>query len=190
MATVFEAALASAALAEHARYGGLDEDTDAMGARIRAYYAGLGFPFASVSVPWSAVFVSWCVKQAGATRDEFLFSPQHSQFVHRAITDAATRRGVFRGVRFDEAQPTVGDLIQWNQPGNAYDFAHAEAHESYPSHSAIVVATGEDASGRFAMTVGGNEADTVGRSRIGLTAAGLVRQRARQAFISLVQTLK
>jgi hypothetical protein len=49
---------------------------------------------------------------------------------------------------------------------------------------------GQDAVGRFARTIGGNESDTVGTSRLALNDAGIIRQRSRRPFIAVIQTLK
>ncbi len=129
-------------------------------------------------------------ERPGATKDEFLFHPRHAVFVHWAIANEKAGTGLFRAVRYDAAPPEVGDLVHWNQPGGTFDFPHATTEDSYPSHSAIVVALGQDDDGRFAMTIGGNENDSVGRTRVRLNIAGSIVQRANSPFISLVRTLK
>ncbi|WP_191083614.1 DUF2272 domain-containing protein [Roseococcus microcysteis] len=190
MLSPFEAVLAKTAQQEFSVYGGLDEDFPPLSDRIRQYWEDLGFTFTSVEVPWSAVFVSWCVKQAGATAAEFHFNARHSRFVHWAIANAEARRGVFQGVRFDEAAPQVGDILQWNRGKGTFDFQHAAQNKDYDSHSAIVTTVGEDSAGRFARTIGGNESDTVGVTRISLDENGFIRQRSKFPFICLIQTLK
>lgn len=190
MLSTFEAALVQVAEGELTRFGGLDEEFPPLSDRIRQYWEDLGFTFTSVEEPWSAVFVSWCLKQAGAKKSEFLFNPQHSQFVHWAIANAEGRRGLFQGFRFDEVALNVGDIVQWNRDGNSFDFDHAARTKNYPSHTAIVTALGQDAVGRFARTIGGNESDTVGTSRLALNDAGIIRQRSRRPFIAVIQTLK
>jgi hypothetical protein len=67
---------------------------------------------------WSAAFVSFCVKQSGATSSQFAFSMQHSVFVHAAIANANANRGVFRGHRVTEYAPKLGDLIHHNRDGS------------------------------------------------------------------------
>ncbi|MFT8243767.1 DUF2272 domain-containing protein [Roseomonas sp. BN140053] len=190
MLSDFEAKLVGVAEGEFRSFNGIHEADEPLASRIPLYWEAVGQPFPGVDTPWSAVFVSWCLKQAGAKTSEFLFAAAHSRFVHWAINNAETNRGLFRAFPFREVSPAVGDLVQWNQPGNTFDFAHAEAHAQYPSHSAIVVATGQDASGRFVQTIGGNEGDSVRRTRIQLDHTGLIAERKRQSFISVVQTLK
>ena len=103
------------------------------------------------------MFVSSCVKKAGATATEFAFAASHSVFVHQAIKNAASGTGVFRGIDVTTAKPAVGDIIQNNRGGSKFDFAFAKANTDYPSHSAIVVEIGADTLGPFALTIGGNE---------------------------------
>ena len=158
--------------------------------RIEEYWEDLGLEFPEVTVPWSAVFVSWCIKQAGATAEEFKFSPQHSVFVHWAIGNMQAHEGVFRAHPITEIAPSIGDIIQNNRGGSTHDFAFAATHDSYPSHSAIVVATGHDAAGHFAFTVGGNESDSIRRKRVALDDDGFIVQRTNSPFICVVQNLK
>jgi hypothetical protein len=136
------------------------------------------------------VFVSWCVRQAGATSAEFAFAQGHSRFVHKAIDNAKKGVGVFHGIDAAVAKPEVGDIIQNTRGGNNFNFAHAAANKSYNSHSAIVVETGTDTLGRYALTVGGNESDSIRRVRVPLTAAGTIKPRTHNPYISVIKTLK
>jgi hypothetical protein len=167
-----------------------DEDDPGLSKQIKKWYAALGFKFESVSVPWSAVFVSWCVHNAGATKLEFEFAMAHAVFVHQAIQNGLSHTGVFQAFDISAVAPQVGDIIQNNRQGNSFDFNFARTHKKYPSHSAIVVATGQDEGGNFALTVGGNEGNAVGRKRVRLTAAGLLKQRPTNSFICVIKNLK
>lgn len=53
-----------------------------------------------------------------------------------------------------------------------------------------VVELGQDANGRFALTVGGNEGDSVGRKRVELRSDGTIRQRAANPFICVIENRK
>jgi lysozyme family protein len=180
------------AKAEYAAYNGFVETEEPLRSRINEYCRGIGIaPPSDVSAfPWSATFVSWCVKQAGATRDEFRFSAEHSVFVQAAIRNADAGTGVFRGRRVEDYAPRVGDLVQRNRSGGAITYDQARRLADYPSHSAIVVEVGEDRQGLYATTIGGNESDTVGRKRVALDADGLVVQNSSNPFICIVQDLK
>ena len=190
MLSEFEKAVARAAQAEFDGFHLNSENDPPLAHRIEQYWQGLDLHFESVTVAWSAVFVSFCIKQGGATSQEFKFSPQHSVFVHWAIGNMEARRGLFRGHPLGEVAPSIGDIIHNNRDGNTYNFAFAASHDDYPSHSAIVVETGHDHSGRFAVTIGGNESDSIRRKRVALNDDGLIIQRANSPFICVIQNLK
>lgn len=169
----------------------LQKETDpALSRRIKQYWTDLGFSFPGVGTAWSAVFVSWCVKIAGATASEFKFDSAHSVFVHTAIKNAVSKTGVFQAFEIDSYAPLVGDIVHNNRKGNTFDFAFAKANTSYESHSAIVVETGTDSKGNYLFTVGGNESDSVRKQRTDLTPGGLIKQRGTDPFICVIKTMK
>ena len=79
--TAFAKKLAEVAIGQYLKYRYIREQETALARQIEAYWQGIA-PFPSVSTAWSAVFISWCVKQAGATAAEFHFSARHSSFVY------------------------------------------------------------------------------------------------------------
>ena len=190
MTSTFCNKLAGIAETEHHRYHLIHEADDPLRTQIKAYWAAAGLDPQPVSEAWSAAFVSWCVEQAGATAAEFKFSSAHSKFVHKAIADAAAGIGVFHGIDPATAKPGVGDIIQNNRGGRTYDFAHAKANKNYKSHSAIVIETGTDRLGRYALTVGGNESDSIRRVRVALKPDGTIKLRTDDPYIAVVKTLK
>jgi len=191
MTSPFTMQLAAVAEEQHRLFHLLDEADPILCRQIKKYWTDLRLGFEScVSVPWSAVFVSWCVKQAGATAAEFKFAAAHSVFVFEAIKNARNGTGVFRGVDITADMPSVGDIIQKNRGGTTHDFDFARTHRNYNSHSAIVVETGNDAEGRYALTTGGNEGNSVRQTVIRLTPQGFIRQRVNNPFICLVKNLK
>lgn len=184
-ATPFASALAGRAKDQHARFSGTDEGDEPLRSQIRKYWTDLNLAFPGVEVPWSAVFVSHCVFKADPNA-EFEFSPQHSQFVHDAINNPRA----FRGVPIDAASIRVGDILQNNRGGTNHDFEFAKKHGNYASHSAIVIARGEDDRGKFAHTVGGNESDTIRRVRVQLNDDGTVRQKNANKYIALLKNMR
>lgn len=187
----FARRLASTAQRLHDRFHFVNEADPALCRQIQVWTEDLGFTFTScTAVPWSAVFVSWCVKAAGATKTEFKFAMAHSVFVHQAIQDDIGGIGVFRGVEIDTDVPDVGDIIQHNRGGTRFSFSFARTHRNYRSHSVIVVEIGQDTKGRFALCIGGNESDSIRRTVIRLDAHGFIKQRDGNPFICLVKNLK
>src|ERR1051326_478136 len=102
----FAKRLAEIAVNQFDRFHLVDESHEPLRSQIVKYWQDVGEPFPGVEVAWSAVFISFCVKEAGATPGEFAFSPQHSVFVFRAINDP----GAFRGFKLSEESVRVGDI--------------------------------------------------------------------------------
>lgn len=190
MTTAYAKKIAAIAEKQYDTYHFDSEADPALSKQIKTYWENLGLKFPGVSVAWSAVFISWCAKQAGATPQDFNFNPAHSQFVFTAIANAAAGTGVFRAYPITDYAPQVGDIIHNNRDGNTFDYQYAKQHRDYASHSAIVIETGSDSQGPYAMTVGGNESDSVRKKLVRLTGKGLVRQRQLSPFICVIQDLK
>lgn len=190
--TDYVAKLITVATGEYDGYHTITESNEPLRSRIDAYCRGIGIapPDDIATFAWSATFVSWCVKTAGATRQEFTFSAAHAVFVRAAIANADQHIGVFRARPVDSYAPRPGDLIHRNRSGGTVTYSEARVHSDYPSHSAIVIEVGEDRIGRYAMTVGGNESNSIRMTRVDLDATGLVRQHAANPFICVVQDLK
>ena len=189
----FARRLASIAQEQHDRFHRVNEADPQLCGQIKKWTEEIGGTFVSCTSsnhPWSAVFVSWCVKASGATASEFKFSKQHSVFVHRAIKNAINGTGVFHGLEITAHAPNVGDIIQHNRNSNRFTFDHARTHADYKSHSVIAVEISDDGEGPFARCIGGNEADSVRETRIRLTPQGFILQRGRNPFICVIKTLK
>jgi hypothetical protein len=183
----FAARLAASAQGEFALVRQTHETAPPLRQRIETYWKELGFDFPGVGEAWSAVFVSWNVLKAGATKQNFSFSPRHSQFVHDAIT-GANAQPAFAGRKISEYGPKVGDIIQNNRSGNSFGFDFAKSNTAYESHSAIVVEVGVASGGeRFAITVGGNENDSVRRRRIDLDSTGKIIPPSPTFYISILE---
>jgi len=191
MPTPFVTSLTKIATEQLQKYKDHVETDAVLAPQIKRYWLDLGFGFESVEVAWSAVFVSWSVKQAGATSSEFKFSAAHWEFVKKAIANRKSDTGVFRGFDITEVSPEPGDIIQNNRGGNHIDYAHAgNTKDGYFSHSAIVVNKGVDKDGPFVTTIGGNESNSIRAKRVGLDAHGKISQRAKDPFICVIKNLK
>jgi len=190
METPYVQLLVKTAKDQYNTYKNYVETDPELTAQIKVYWTNLELPFPGVETAWSAVFVSWCVKHAGATSAEFEFSDAHSVFVFRAIHNRNAGSGVFRGYNFNEIAPDLGDILQNNRNGNQYNYAYASTHGSYLSHSAIIVDKGVDATGSYVTTIGGNESNSIRTKRISLDANGMIAQRAASPFICLIRDLK
>jgi len=189
--SAFAKKLATIAQEQHAKFQFTNEADPLLCKQIKKWTQEIGFSFSScTTVPWSAVFVSWCVKAAGATKQEFKFAMSHSVFVNQAIKNAVNGVGVFRGREITAHAPQVGDIIQNNRGGNKFNFAFAKTHSDYLSHSVIVIEIGQDTQGGFAFCIGGNESDSVRRAVVRLDGQGFIKQRDGNPFICVIENLK
>jgi hypothetical protein len=184
--------LVTIAKGEYQAFHTISETDEPLRSRIDTYCRDIGIavPPDISQFPWSATFVSWCIKKAGATSSEFKFSAAHAVFVRAAIANADAQTGVFRARPIGSYAPQVGDLIHRNRSGGTVTYAEARTNSQYPSHSAIVVEVGEDQVGHYAMTIGGNEHDSIRMTRVALNGAGMVVQKPSDPFICVVQDLK
>ena len=182
--------LAAISKEQHEKYHLINEADPPLAKQIRKYWTDLGFEFPGLVAPWGAVFVSWCVREAGATSSEFKFSAIQSVFAHWAIQNALNDTGVFRGLDINSHPPKVGDIIQLNIAGNHYDYDFASSHTTYQSRAMIVIEIGQDSQGRYALTVAGNSSDTIRQVIVRLTPDGYIKQRESNPFICVIQNLK
>ena len=119
--------------------------------------------------PWSAVFISWVMKQGGAG-DRFRYSSQHSVYIYQAIRDLLAARDAagFWCYRLNEVKPAPGDLVCWGrQAGIDYDHQN---NGDYAGHADIVVSVGAAS----IDIIGGNVGDSVTRRTLPLNAQGFL----------------
>lgn len=156
--TAFQRKLATIALQQYEKYHLVREQQSPLSGQIEKYWTDLGFSFPGVKMAWSAVFVSWCVKQAGASKEQFRFAAAYAKFVYQALQNVQGEVGVFRGRQVNAYSPKLGDIIQNNRSNHNYDYDYASTHGksdkgSCESHSAIVVEVGSDNIGRYLRTI-------------------------------------
>lgn len=190
--TAYARRLVAIANAEFESFHEITESDEPLRSRINQYCREIGIaePDDISDFAWSATFVSWCVKTAGATAAEFKFNPTHAVFVKAAIANADANKGVFRARPIDEYRPKVGDIIHRNRNNGSITYKQARIRSNYPSHSAIVVEIGSAHGARFARTIGGNESDSIRATKVPLTSDGFVAQRDSNPFICVIENLK
>lgn len=156
-------AIAAAATAEWARYGGVKETREPLRSRIRAYYKAVRAKFdgGDTDIAWSAAFVSKMVELAGAG-DNFPYNILHAKYVRRTIANGQRGMGVFRGLDARGMALLPGDILAANRPGKPpIRYEWAATHDSYFSHSDIVTTVFTDDA---VIATGGNVGDTVART--------------------------
>lgn len=103
--------------------------------------------------PWSAVFISWVMTEAGA-RASFGTSPAHQTYVARAKRNRlqGNTASPFWAYRPTEAVPQTGDLVCWERGGSGATYDNIDGRTRLKTHCDVVteVRPGE------LRTVGGN----------------------------------
>lgn len=108
---------------------------------------------------WSAAFISYVVRAAGAG-PRFAYSDVHADYINRAIDQP----GVLVGYPIDQVTPQRGDLVCQARAEAVGRVMFARRPQRYPAHCDIVVAISDGA----LWAIGGNVADTVARRRFRL----------------------
>jgi hypothetical protein len=171
---------------EHAYFdaGRAKETDDPQFRRVGDYWKAVGSPNHGRTVAangrrpaWSAAFISYVMKTAGAG-DRFSYVVAHCLY----FQDFVDRPGpaLFEAVPATDAAPQVGDIVHFGR-GEAkhHDFAAARADFGddgwYPSHGAVVVAV--DREGGAIRTIGGNESNSVRETTFALDGHGRLQPR-------------
>ena len=137
---------------------------------------------------WSAVCVSFIIREAGFAAKEFPLANAHSVFLRRFIKARknGTANAKYWGYRLSETQssPQVGDIIGCVRDSHvSYEEAQTyfDRTSHYPAHSDIVVARRTDA----VDCIGGNVLDSVTRTTYSLDSGGLIANRSQRPFVVL-----
>jgi hypothetical protein len=116
---------------------------------------------------WSAAFISYVMRIAGAGRD-FPYSPNHSTYINAAASGATK---LLRAYRPADYAPMPGDLICHGRGLAAkLTFEDLPTSGSFPSHCAFVTAA---APGTLTI-IGGNVDDAVTLTHVPVTPQGML----------------
>lgn len=137
---------------------------------------------AIVDTPWSAVFISYLMKTAGFSGNEFAFSDSHFDYVRASLAvsaaEAAGREAAhaFRACDVATTRPRAGDLLCATRGGTAHidrfdtlaaALRERPADDYFPMHCDLVVRA--DAGGDGGVDViGGNVIQSVTLARMAL----------------------
>jgi D-alanyl-D-alanine dipeptidase len=153
---------------------------------------------------WSAAFICFVMHASGVRRAHgFEFAARHMNYIVGALRNrerSDTTRPFWLVDHVElahEATLEPGDLLCYNRPvrgvmtTHTYDSlrrafwenGHQNVNPTGSSHTALVVAAGQDAQGRFVQTIGGNESGSVLLRRVALDAnGGIPNAQARRIF--------
>jgi hypothetical protein len=140
---------------------------------------------AIVDTPWSAAFISYLMKTARFSRDEFAFSDSHADYVQAAFAasddEAAGRASsyAFRACELATTPARAGDLICATRARTAGIARFGElatamrarsAGQDFPMHCELVVRSDQGGDAKL-DAIGGNVVQSVTLSRMTLNAA-------------------
>ena len=131
------------------------------------------------AVPWSAAFISWLMKKAGAG-NAFAYSAAHAVYIKAAKENRlANNNNPFKAFRVTEVAPAIGDLVSKSRAGSGATYDNIAP--GMATHSDVVVAVEP---GRL-VTIGGNVSDSVGRTMVPIDANGFVQAQGYFAVIKV-----
>lgn len=169
--------------------GGKKEAEDPQFRRIGDYWAAINLPHngrtqilnqatgRTYNPPWSAAFISYVLKQAGAGSG-FRYAQAHCHYVQDFISGRAN--AVYEAMHPDHYAPAPGDMVHFGRSGaKRFDFTEArvryDADSFYSSHSDIV--TEVDSGAGLIRTIGGNVSNSVSQKRFKIKADGKLEPR-------------
>lgn len=119
-------------------------------------------------VPWSAAFISWVLRRAGAGR-AFRYSAGHSYYTTAAKENRlANNSNPFKAYRTTEVQPRPGDLVCKSRAGSGATYD--TLRPGMATHCDIVT---EVRPGQL-TTIGGNVSDSVSRTLVRTDPSGRI----------------
>jgi len=178
------------AQAEFARwnFGQTDEADPNMRPVLEAYWRATptGVPTTAnwwSNVAWSAAFISWVMKTAGAGNN-FQYSSAHTDYVGEAKRNRlANNSSPFKAYRITEVAPRPGDLVcveRQDGNGNWSGVNYDNVDQGFrASHCDVVV---EVQSGQL-ITIGGNVSDSVSDTPVRIDSNGRVIQSRYYAVV-------
>ena len=110
--------------------------------------------------PWSAVFISYVMRTAGATPTQFAFSAAHQTYIRAARQNrlSGNTASPFWAYRVTEAAPRKGDLVCASRMNSGATYDNIGDPQYRATHCDVVV---ETQPGRIRV-IGGNVSQTVG----------------------------
>jgi hypothetical protein len=131
---------------------------------------------------WSASFISYLMKIAGAESD-FKYSSSHSVYIRDAIKNRKENNSKkFKAYKPNEVNIQVGDLVCYpRQSGINYDTTTA-----YKSHCDLIISADQN----NAVGVGGNVSNSVSKSNYALKNGKIDKAKDKQGFGGVFTVIK
>jgi hypothetical protein len=155
------------------RRGTIKETDSSIRTRLQDYWrTGTGSERHEVNwpseVPWSAAFISWVMRKAGAGR-AFSYSGQHAIYISAAKKNRLqNNQNPFKAYRTTEVAPRIGDLVCKSRAGSQATYETIQP--GMKTHCDIVVEVRPNA----IVTIGGNVSNSVSHSVVRTNQQGLI----------------
>src|SRR5882724_9319455 len=121
------------------------------------------------AVPWSAAFISWLMRKAGAG-NAFSYSAGHATYIKAAKENRLTNNNnPFKASRVSEVAPSVGDLVCKSSAGSGATYDNIAPGRA--SHCDVVTAIEP---GKL-VAIGGNVSDSVSQTMVPIDASGFIQ---------------
>jgi hypothetical protein len=153
--------------------GAIKESSPRMRSVLEDYWrTGVGFrPDGSqwwLRHPWSAAFMSWVMRRAGAGR-AFRYAAAHAAYIKAAKDNRiANNDNPFKAYRVSEVAPQVGDLVCKSRAGSGATYDNIR--RGMLTHCDIVT----DVRPNRLMTIGGNVSNSVSMTPVATDAQGRI----------------
>jgi hypothetical protein len=145
--------------------------------------ADLGNPQFQNTWPWSATFISWVMKKAGAGND-FKYAAAHTIYIKAARDNRlANNSNPFKAFRIREVIPEPGDLVCINRSAVDVNYDNIDPNnKQHKTHCDIVT---EAVFGKI-TTIGGNLSNSVSKTLVKTDERGHIKAPNYFAVIKLV----
>jgi hypothetical protein len=119
-------------------------------------------------VAWSAAFISWVMRKAGAGQ-AFKYSSAHATYIKWAKDNRiANNNNPFKAYRITEVAPRIGDLVCKSRAGSGATYDNIRP--GMKTHCDIVV----DVQPNRLLTIGGNVSQSVSMTPVATDSRGLI----------------
>jgi hypothetical protein len=167
--------------------GGIVTETNApLRARVLEYFrlVGRGDITDPSAEPWSAAFISFVMRSAGATEEQFPFSQGHFKYILVGLANRMANRFDAPVVYFDrdEKAPRIGDLIGFSRTSsvrNRSDLEEFLPNKFFPSHTDLVI----DVSPGKLKVIGGNVSQTIMTKTVKTDSSGKIDSSDEHFFV-------
>jgi len=151
------------------------ETEEPLESRVLHYFWLVGMPDVASgdAEPWSAAFISFCLREAGADTTQLpIDRANHASYIHRAIGHRKAGKDDAPIVYFDsdEIAPRVGDLVGFSRTERVRSRTDIERLQGvhFPAHTDLVLDVGPTS----ATVIGGNKSHTIKTETIRLDGNG------------------